>query len=504
MRATPALAFLAAFLASSAVEVLAAPQAGLGLAAVDRNGGYKHEAAIQKRIRKRQAEPDCAAESYPGSAPKPVNAASSKHHSSGHHGANSHVVKHHSSGHHDVKHTSGHHNATGNKAPNAVPVGSVIAPPGSGPEGYVPAPGAGSTPTPGAGTQPQGYGPAPDNQPSSQGNQPSNQGNQPSSQGSQPSNQGSQPAQGGAGAGSTPEGYGPAPGTKADAGAGSSPAQGAAGAPGKDGGVHCKGVLGSTTLPSNGPVKHEWFDPGLVHHGPGTQFGGPTGFWEGGACMLDSLPHANLPSVAMDQTFFQDGLACGTCVEIAPTSASLFSNAAQWSVEQPKRGTLPAGKKTIAIVSDLCPGVNQCWSGLDMHLDAWNSVTSNANGSKLPINWKFINCKEAFASSGSGGSSLQVHWREGANPGFFQVQIRGAHEAVVRVEMKIQGETWKVATHVDNNWWKWDGVAQEAGAKSVVFRIVDWQAQTITTEVPTKIGTDVFVQANFDRVGSSN
>ncbi|GAK64913.1 uncharacterized protein PAN0_007d3129 [Moesziomyces antarcticus] len=269
MRATPALAFLAAFLASSAVEVLAAPQAGLGLAAVDRNGGYKHDAAIQKRILKRQAEPDCAAESYPGSAPKPVNAASSKHHSSGHHGANSHVVKHHSSGHQGVKHTSGHHNATGNKAPNAVPVGSVIAPPGSAPEGYSPAPGSGS--------QPQGYGPAPVNQPSSQGNKPSNQGsqpssqgNQPSSQGSQPSNQGSQPAQGGAGAGSTPEGYGPAPGSKPDAGAGSSPAQGAAGAPDKDGGVHCRGVLGSTTLPSNGPVKHEWFDPGLVHHGPGT------------------------------------------------------------------------------------------------------------------------------------------------------------------------------------------------------------------------------------------
>ncbi|GAC74552.1 hypothetical protein PANT_12c00025 [Moesziomyces antarcticus T-34] len=412
MRATPALAFLAAFLASSAVEVLAAPQAGLGFAAVDHNGGYKHDAAIQKRIRKRQAEPECAAEaSYPGSAQMPVNAASSKHHSSGHHGAKSHVVKHHNGGHHGVKHNSGHHSATGNKAPNAVPP---------------------------------------------------------------------------------------------DAGAGSQPPQGAAGAPGKDGGVHCKGVLGSTTLASNGAIKHEWFDPGLVHHGPGTQFGGATGFWQGGACMLDSLPHANLPSVAMDQTFFQDGLACGTCVEIASTSASLFSNDAQWSVEEPKHGALPAGKKTIAIVSDLCPGVNQCWSGLDMHLDAWNSVTNNANGSKLPINWRFVNCKQAFAQSGSGGNSLQVHWREGANPGFFQVQIRGAHEAVVRVEMKLQGETWKVATHVDNNWWKWDSVVQDAGTKSVVFRMVDWQGQTITTEVPTKIGTDVFVQANFDRVESSN
>lgn len=471
MRATPALAFLAAFLASSAVEVLAAPQAGLGFAAVDHNGGYKHDAAIQKRIRKRQAEPKCVAEaSYPGSAPMPVNAASSKHHSSGHHGAKSHVVKHHNGGHHGVKHNSGHHSATGNKAPNAVPVGSVIAPPGSGPEGYGPAPGS----KPDAG------------------------------QGNQPSGQGSQSPQGGAGTGSSPEGYGPAPGTQPDAGAGSQPPQGAAGAPGKDGGVHCKGVLGSTTLASNGAIKHEWFDPGLVHHGPGTQFGGATGFWQGGACMLDSLPHANLPSVAMDQTFFQDGLACGTCVEIASTSASLFSNAAQWSEEEPKHGALPAGKKTIAIVSDLCPGVNQCWSGLDMHLDAWNSVTNNANGSKLPINWRFVNCKQAFAQSGSGGNSLQVHWREGANPGFFQVQIRGAHEAVVRVEMKLQGETWKVATHVDNNWWKWDSVAQDAGTKSVVFRMVDWQGQTITTDVPTKIGTDVFVQANFDRVESSN
>ncbi|SPO22303.1 uncharacterized protein UTRI_00981 [Ustilago trichophora] len=269
-------------------------------------------------------------------------------------------------------------------------------------------------------------------------------------------------------------------------------------------GVYCTGTQGSTTLPTNGKVKHQWFDPGLIHHGPGTQFGGGD-FWQGGACMFNDMPHHNLPSVAMDQSFFQDGLACGTCVEIASTSASLFSNSAKWSVEPPKKGTLPPGKKTIAIVSDLCPGVDQCWSGLDMHPDAWNSVTNGADGSKLPINWKFVNCKEAFEKSGSGINLLQVHWRDGANPGFFQVQIRGNYEAVVRVEMKWGSHGWAEATHVDNSWWKWESQQPfgfDTNKDKVTFRITDWQGQTITSEKPTLMNHDLFFKNNFDRVES--
>lgn len=221
--------------------------------------------------------------------------------------------------------------------------------------------------------------------------------------------------------------------------------------------------------------------------------------------MFDSLPHHNLPSVAMDQSFFQDGLACGTCVEIASTSASLFSNR-EWSVEQPSRGTLPAGKKTVAIVSDLCPGVNQCYSGLDMHLDAWNSVTNNAAGSKLPITWKFVNCKTAFESTNSGIAKLQVHWREGASPGFFEIQIRGNHEAVVRVEMKFAKSGWMEAGHVDSSYWKWDlkdATRQfDQSSTMVTFRLTDWQGETITSEIGTKMGQDLFFDANFDRVSS--
>lgn len=271
-------------------------------------------------------------------------------------------------------------------------------------------------------------------------------------------------------------------------------------------GVHCKGIPGSTTLPHNSNIKYDWFNPAFVHHGPGTTFGGGDNFWQGGACMLDSLPHKNLPSVAMDQTFFQNGLACGTCVEIGPTSASQFSNNIKWSVEQPIKGALPPGKKTIAVVSDLCPGVEQCMSGLDMHPDAWNSVTSGANGSKHPINWKFVNCKEAFETSGSGGASLQVHWREGANPGFFQVQIRGSHEAVVRVEMKMAGNTWREGKSTDASWWAWQA-SDTAGcgeATKVFFRVTDWQGQTITSELPTTMGKDLFMEANFDAVGRSS
>ncbi|GAC96859.1 extracellular cellulase CelA/allergen Asp F7-like, putative [Pseudozyma hubeiensis SY62] len=286
-----------------------------------------------------------------------------------------------------------------------------------------------------------------------------------------------------------PEGYAPS----------SSPSSNAQGS-----GISCKGVRGSTTLPTTSTTNPSWFNPSLIHHGPGTQFGG-AGLWQGGACMFDSLPHHNLPFVAMDQSFFQDGLACGTCVEIASTSASLFENR-EWSVEQPSRGTLPVGKKTVAIVSDLCPGVNQCYSGLDMHLDAWNSVTNNAAGSKLPITWKFVNCKDAFERSNSGISKLQVHWREGASPGFFQVQIRGNHEAVVRVEMKFAGNGWMEAGHVDSSYWKWDlkdATRQfDQSSTMVTFRLTDWQGETIASEVGTKMGRDLFFDANFDRISS--
>ncbi len=334
--------------------------------------------------------------------------------------------------------------------------------------------------------QPKGYGPPNGQAPHTSPDRDQGQG-QGEGQGSEPSG--------------PPQGYAPSPAPDNGNDGGNVPKVGLAS--GSDNGVHCKGQRGSTTLPRNGPFKQDWFDPSYIHHGPGTQFGGGD-FWKGGACMFDSLPHANLPSVAMDQTFFQDGLACGTCVEIASTSASLFSNDAKWSVEQPRKGTLPEGKKTIAIVSDLCPGVEQCWSGLDMHPDTWSSVTNGADGSKLPINWKFVNCKEAFEKSGSGGSSLQIHWREGANPGFFEVQIRGSHEAVVRVEMKLQGKGWKEAKHVDNAWWKWEANDTNGcdDKTPVVFRVTDWQGQMITTEVGTVMNRDVFVQANFDRVES--
>lgn len=264
-------------------------------------------------------------------------------------------------------------------------------------------------------------------------------------------------------------------------------------------GVHARGILSSSHVPLDSTVNPKWFDPSFVYHGPGTTFGGGNNFWQGGACMLDDLPHANLPSVAMDQTYWQDGLACGACVEIASTTAAQFSNSAVWKVEQPVAGQLDQSKKTVAIVSDLCPGVGQCFSGLDMHPDTWSSVTGNANGSKLPINWRFVSCKEAFKSTGSGGKSLQVHWRSGANPGFCQVQIRGSYQAVVRVEAKVGNGPWMSGKHVDSSFWSFENKANTIDATTdFVFRLTDWQGQSITTEVPTKMGHDVFISANFE------
>uniref|UniRef100_V5E729 Expansin-like EG45 domain-containing protein n=2 Tax=Kalmanozyma brasiliensis (strain GHG001) TaxID=1365824 RepID=V5E729_KALBG len=403
--------------------------------------------------------------------------------------------------------------ATGTDAPSRGSGGQVS--PGNGSQKGNAPPGDSSSGS-GAGTKPEGYtggsqpgtssGSASGDKPSTDDNSPTGYSSPSAGSGTKPDGYASGPQPGASSGSAFDHGsYGKAPrqgqGSAGPAPVGYSPSSGKyKGAQGT--GLLCKGVRSTTVLTPTSSVQPSWFSPDLIHHGPGTQFGGP-GLWQGGACMLDSLPHTNLPSIAMDQSFFQDGLACGTCVEIGPTSASQFSNSAVWTVEKPRRGTLPAGKKTVAIVSDLCPGVNQCFSGLDMHLDAWNSVTSNADGSKLPVNWRFVNCKDAF--EGSGIEKLQVHWREGCNPGFFQVQIRGSHEAVVKVEMRWSGQGWKEASHVDASWWKWDlgGAAGFDQAKTgVMFRITDWQGQTIASEISTLMGTDLFFDANFDSVAS--
>lgn len=297
---------------------------------------------------------------------------------------------------------------------------------------------------------------------------------------------------------SADDGYAPAPAVPKRAS--SSPGYGSdTGGDSNGNVVHAKGVLSSSQSSLDSSINTKWFDPSLVYHGPGTTFGGGNNFWQGGACMLDDLPHANLPSVAMDQTYWQDGLACGTCVEIASTSAAEFSNSAVWKVEQPVAGELAQTKKTVAIVSDLCPGVGQCFSGLDMHPDTWSSVTDGANGSKLPINWRFVSCKEAFASSGSGGKSLQVHWRSGANPGFCQVQIRGAYEAVVKVEAKVGNGQWMSGKHVDSSFWSFENQANTIDEHTQFqFRLTSWQGVSITTEVGTQMGRDILIAANFE------
>lgn len=498
MRTTPALTFLAAFLASSAVGVLASPQAGLGHAPAKACNAAKHH-----QRHKHQGEDAPAPAPAPGfsgdfAAPAPgvagSSAAPAPQVAHAPQGAPAPQVAEFAAPSSDKKMQK----RKGKKGSCAVKPKDQKA--GKSQDAAASqkggAAGAAVFGDEGAGYQ------APDGA-SSPGSAPEGYSNtsQPGDKSSDRANPGS--AQDGY-APFTPEGNAPsAPkGIAPSSRYSPSPDNGSNPPPGKvdADGVHCKGVLGSTRLTPTAGLNPTWFSPSLIHHGPGTEFGGGDNFWQGGACMFDSLPHANLPSVAIDQTFFQHGLACGTCVEIAPTSASLFSNSAHWSVESPHIGKLPAGKSTIAIVSDLCPGVEQCWSGLDMHPDTWKSVTGGAGGSKLPISWKFVNCKEAFEKSASKG--LQVHWREGANPGFFEVQVRGSHEAVVRVEMKVKGKGWQVAKHVDSSWWQWDHEATQGVDEKteVVFRVTDWQGQTITSEVGTSMGKDLFFQANFDKV----
>lgn len=544
MRTTPALALVAAFLASSAVEALSSPGAGLVHASANLHRRTCHIAghhpkrrgdnnasgdqpgtasavtdkgngdgtstpqpytapsgmaddAQPKKMHKKKSKGKCALKSKPqgsnpptgqagaaqgGDVPPITGASGAGDGGDGNQGAPTINSGSPGGGAPPSNGDADHGSQPGGSTPGQQPGSNPTGPQGYGDQG------AGSQGAPG---QPAGGSQGGNSKPpsdGSEGQQPKD--GQSGSIGGSPDQGSNTSGQGQKGDDTQPEGY-------------SAGSQASEGDQGK--GVHCKGMRGSTTLPSSGKIKPDWFSPDLIHHGPGTQFGGP-GLWQGGACMYDDMPHHDLPSVAMDQSFFQDGLACGTCVEIASTDASLFSNR-QWSVEEPHRGTLPDGKKTVAIVSDLCPGVDQCYSGLDMHLDAWNSVTNNANGSKLPINWKFVNCKAAFESGNSGIKKLQVHWRSGASPGFFQVQIRGNYEAVVRVEMKWGHNGWAEASHVDSSYWKWDLKQDMAkfhqASTPVAFRITDWQGETITSEVSTIMGTDLFFDANFDRVSSS-
>ncbi|KAJ1019426.1 hypothetical protein NDA16_004543 [Ustilago loliicola] len=502
MRMTPALALLASFLASSAVGVLASHPAGHGNAPA-----HIHRRSC--KLHHKRAD-DGVSTPAPAAVPQPWDASAGS-------GDDSDLKKH-------KKHKGKcalkpkpkkpDDNDQGSQGSDVPPITGAPTFGGEG-DGYQPPSdgGASTGGQPGQGSGPVDYSNGGKPGGNADGDNGSNPGANPGANpdnaadnnnvesAGQPGNDGSQ----GQTPGQEPKGYGPSPSDYSPTPAPNNPNPTPKVGPTTDDQIHCKGLRGSTFLPSSGTFKPHQFSPDFIHHGPGTSFGGGNNFWQGGACMFDDLPHANLPSVAMDQTFYQDGLACGTCVEIAPTSASLFSNDAKWSVETPKVGKLPPGKKTVAIVSDLCPGVNQCWSGLDMHPDAWKSVTGSESGSKLPINWKFVNCKEAFESSGSGGKSLQIHWRPGANAGFFEVQVRGSHEAVVRVEMKVTGKGWSVAKHVDNSWWKWDGDATATVKEdtAVVFRVTDWQGQTITSEVGTVMGKDLVFEANFDRVGGS-
>lgn len=556
MRTTPALALVAAFLASSAVGVIASPQAHLTnishkahhktckLPGHHHRHGHHHKHADEILPASAPAPalaPAADAGNFPASdfasganstpSPQPWTAlaksgnppqndsSDKKMRKKKHKGKC--ALKPKGQGSPDQAQPPLNGGAQGGDLP------PVIGAPGAGDvgsEGLSMPPASGGATTRGAPDQPGAGFPSDGSKPEGYGDEGSGYQPPPIQPGSEGQGAGTQPLVGSAGQGSAAQpgnnppgsdgqGQGQGQGQSQDQGQGqegynppNSPQETADGGPKQDDGkaIHCEGFRGSAT-PTNGKYQPHWFSPSLIHHGPGTPFGDGDNFWQGGACMFDDMPHHNLPSVAMDQSFFQDGLACGTCVEIASTSASLFSNDAKWSVETPKKGTLPPGKKTVAIVSDLCPGVDQCWSGLDMHPDAWNSVTNGADGSKLPINWKFVNCKEAFENSGSGLNQLQVHWRPGANPGFFQVQIRGNHEAVVKVEMKYGKNRWMEASHVDNAWWKFEDQSQagfDQGKTKVTFRITDWQGQTITSEKGTSMGSDVFFKSNFEPVES--
>lgn len=160
-----------------------------------------------------------------------------------------------------------------------------------------------------------------------------------------------------------------------------------------------------------------------------------------GNCSFDAAPGDPLVA-AMNHADYAASAACGACVAIDG----------------------PDGKATVRIV-DRCP---ECPQGhIDLHPDAFAMLADPQLG-VVPISWRYVSCPTP--------GNITYHFKEGSNPWWTAVQIRGHRNAIASFEYKDAMGDWKGVQRVDYNFFV-DESGMGPGPFS--FRVTDVLGNTL-------------------------
>lgn len=135
-----------------------------------------------------------------------------------------------------------------------------------------------------------------------------------------------------------------------------------------------------------------------------------------GACSFDASPN-DLMVAAMNMPDYQDAAWCGACLEVSG----------------------PSGTVTVRVV-DLCP---ECKHGdLDLSPQAFAQLSPLSAG-RIPITWHEVACPV--------NGPIQYHFKDGANPNWFALQIRNHRYPIAKLEA-MQGSAWREIARLDYNY----------------------------------------------------
>lgn len=241
----------------------------------------------------------------------------------------------------------------------------------------------------------------------------------------------------------------------------------AAGASGSGGGTNATGggagatnvagsgnVAGSANVAGAGNVAGS--DPGTKcdateHTGEATYYAADGS----GNCSFDKAPADPLVA-AMNAIDYAGSATCGTCVAVDG----------------------PLGSITVRIV-DQCP---ECKKGdLDMHPDAFDKIAKHADG-RVTMKWRFVPC----ATSGP----VVYHFKDGSNPWWTAVQVRGHTNAIAKVEGRGASGAWVPMPRESYNYFIASGGLGEKGPYGL--RVTDVYGHVIEdTAIPTVAEGDV-------------
>jgi expansin (peptidoglycan-binding protein) len=199
------------------------------------------------------------------------------------------------------------------------------------------------------------------------------------------------------------------------------------------------------------------------------------------ACLADAGTHAG------EATYYATANGDGACM-FGPSADSMIGaiNAADWNGSGACGGcvalTGPAGSIVVRIV-DLCP---ECPQGdIDLAPDAFAKIAPLSTG-RVPIAWRWISCDLA--------GPLAYHLKDGSNPWWLAVLVRGHVNRVARVEARAGG-AWVELPRADYNHFV---AASGLGAGPFTFRVTDVDGNAVEDAgVPLAPGVDWSGAAQF-------